>query len=324
MLARGDDLAAGFAMHHPRPLALLVCLAIGTTAHAGPKKKRKKHRAKPVPVAVIDVDEQDLTKDAATAHLTTAHEDERIVIEDEQVDEVDAAPVTLHVRAPKRPRSWNVAIGPYLWASSVDADVSLGSSSVGAGVDFIDIQRHAKYGIELQGEARYRGFSITTDFMYGVVAVGGDRDVGPLMVKVDGTASSMLVDGLAGYTVFGGEHAVFSVEARAGLRYQRTALSGSVVVEDNTVASPSQVDAAGDAIAGTRVFVRPWRRLYAQGAFDTRVLGTSANTWSASADASWQITRRLLLSVGWRTLTTERANVSIKMYGPRAALQLLF
>jgi hypothetical protein len=31
-----------------------------------------------------------------------------------------------------------------------------------------------------------------------------------------------------------------------------------------------------------------------------------------------------LLSLGWRTLTIERAHVSMVMHGPRAALQLVF
>jgi hypothetical protein len=309
-------------MHHPRPSTLLACLAlIGTAAYARPHhKKKSKKVVEVVETAPIDVDGADLVN-AATARLTAAREVEPIDIEDEQVDDIAEVEV---VKRASRTRDWNVALGPYLWMSSVQADVSLGSSSVGAGVDFIDIRRHAKYGIELQGEARYRGFSITTDFMYGVVGIGGDREVGPLMVKVDGTASSMLLDGFAGYTVAGNDRSVLAVEARAGVRYQRTALSGSVVVEDNTVASPSQVDAAGDALAGTRVFLRPWRWLYASGAFDYRVAGVSTNTWSASADASLRITKRFLFSVGYRTLTTERANVKMKMYGPRAALQILF
>jgi hypothetical protein len=314
-------------MRH-QPLALLACLAItATVAEARPGRHRHHKANKPKPVKVdvpveaaqIDIDAGDLAT-AATAHLTAAREDERIEIADEDIDE--AEPV-LHVRA-RRPRDWHVAIGPYLWASSVDANVSLGDQSVGTGIDFIDIQRHAKYGIELQGEARYRRFAVTGDFMYGVVGVDGKRDVGPLMVTVGGEASSMLVDGFAGYTLWGGTSSVFSIEARAGVRYQRTAISGSVVVEGNTVASPSTVDAAADGLAGTRVFVRPWRWLYASAAFDTRVAGASTKNWSASTDASVQITKRLLLSVGWRTLTTERANVSLTMHGPRAALQLLF
>ena len=44
----------------------------------------------------------------------------------------------------------------------------------------------------------------------------------------------------------------------------------------------------------------------------------------AAADASMRVTSRVQLSLGWRTLTTDRAQVSIVMHGPRAAIQFLF
>ena len=160
--------------------------------------------------------------------------------------------------------------------------------------------------------------------MYGVVSVDGTREVGPLMVTLDGTASSLLVDGTAGYLVVGGEHAVLSLEARGGVRYQRTAVAGSVNIAGADVAEPRYVDAAADVLAGAHVVVRPFNRIFFSGTADIGVFGDSTTTWSASADASVRITERVLLSLGWRTLTTERPNVAIVMHGPRAALQLTF
>jgi hypothetical protein len=144
------------------------------------------------------------------------------------------------------------------------------------------------------------------------------------MVTVNGTASSLLVDGFAGYRVAGDDHSVVSLEARGGIRYQRTEVAAAVDLGGSPVASPAIVDAARDVLTGARVFVRPSSRLYFTGAADVGVFGTSNITWSASADASLQLGSRVLMSLGWRTLTIEGANVSMVMHGPRAAVQLLF
>jgi hypothetical protein len=264
--------------HH---LAVVVCLAvIGSVADAAPRRhakvaKKKRHRA---PAVAIDVEDR---------------------VDDRVDDEA----------TPARAKSWHVAIGPYLWASSVDADVSLGASTVSTGVDFFEIKRHARYGAEVLAEVSYGRFSIYGDLLYGVVGVNGDRTVGPLMLSLDGS---------------GDDDAIMSLEARAGVRYQRTAIAGSLNVAGNDVMPTSYVDAAADALAGARVVVQPSRRFAFSGTLDLGVFGDSRLTWSGTADASVRITSHARLSLGWRTLTTARTNVTIVMHGPRAALQFLF
>jgi hypothetical protein len=270
-------------------LGLAACVALAGSADAKPRHHHRRHHK----VAVEETP-------------------------DEQVD----APVTLHRHAAAH--DWHVAIGPYLWASSVDANVSLGSASIDTGVDFLQTTQHAKYGAEVVADARYQRFSLSGDLMYGVVGLDGGSAVGPLMVTVNGTASSLLVDGFAGYRVAGDDHSVVSLEARGGIRYQRTEVAAAVDLGGSPVASPAIVDAARDVLTGARVFVRPSSRLYFTGAADVGVFGTSNITWSASADASLQLGSRVLMSLGWRTLTIEGANVSMVMHGPRAAVQLLF
>lgn len=249
---------------------------------------------------------------------------------DNPLVEARAEPVDRPEREPRssrraRTKPWSVAVGPYLWASAVDANVSLGPASVSTGVDFMDITRHARYGAELLAQFRYGRYAVYGDLMYGVVALDGAKEVGPLMVSLDGTASSLLIETTGGYTLVGADpQALVSVEARAGVRYQRTAISGAVNVSGADVSNPNYIDAAADALAGGQVVVRPFRRFFVSGTADLGVYGDSTSTWSASADAGYQVTKRLLLSLGWRTLTTERPNVSITMHGPRAAFQLTF
>jgi len=313
-----------------RQLAIVLCLAVtGSVAHAGhhrkPTKKVKPIK-KPKVAEPVDVDD-DAQGEALLANarvgFASHHRsdvDDDVAIEDEA--EVDA-PVKLRKAVAVPPaRDWHVAIGPYLWASSVDANVSLGSSTVGAGVDFIQLEHHAQYGAEVLGEVRYDRFSFAGDLMYGVVAVDGGTSVGPVMVTANGSASSLLIDGLGGYQVYGDDHSVLSLEARGGARYQRTAVSGSIGVAGSTVNEDAQALAGVDALAGGHVVVRPLRWLFASSAFDVGVFGASRTTWSASADASVQLGSHLLLSLGYRTLTMQRTHVELVLHGPRAALQL--
>ncbi len=343
-------------------LAFTGSVAHATPARHAKPSKHAKHAANVAPPDDVDAEDADgddylvdVVADAPALPLKTrfgrkgdrtvrahagARDSERVAFEsDAQDDTLDidgnsedtiedtvdvlVTPMKLHKHA-KRAKAWQLAVGPYLWASSVEADVSLGPASVGAGIDFIQLQRHARYGAELLAEARHGRFSFSGDLMYGVVDVNGGTTVGPLMVTLDGTASSLLVDGTAGYLVAGNDHSVLSLEARGGVRYQRTSVSGSVGVGGSPIASTEQNNAGADAVAGARVFVRPTNRFYVSSALDLGVFGSSNLTWSASADASVRITSHVMLSLGWRTLTMDRANVSIVMKGPRAALQLTF
>jgi hypothetical protein len=270
-------------------------------------------------------------------HHPHAHDDddsktERVAFADpdQPAHAVDAdtiqsdAPVKIHKLAEPQTKDWHVAIGPYLWASSVDANVSLGPTTVSSGVDFVQLEQHARYGMELLSEARYKQFGLYGDLMYGVVAVDGSRSVGPLMVSLDGEASTVMIDGEAGYTFYGDDHSPISLEGRAGVRYQRTGVSATLGLSGATVAPPEQVSAGADALAGGHVVVRPLDWFYFTGTADIGVVGASSRTWSASADANVQIGARLMLTVGYRTLTMDRSQIELVLHGPRAAVQLTF
>src|SRR6476659_5934877 len=86
--------------------------------------------------------------DAKPRHHHRRHHKVAMETSDDQVEA--EAPVKLRTHV----RDWQVAVGPYLWASSVDANVSLGSANVASSVDFLQTTEHAKYGVELLAEAR--------------------------------------------------------------------------------------------------------------------------------------------------------------------------
>ena len=78
-------------------------------------------------------------------------------------------------------RGWQLAIGPYVWASSVQATVALGPLSTGVNVGFISLAQHTRYGAEAVAEARHGRFAITGDIMYGAAAVTSTANLGPVM-----------------------------------------------------------------------------------------------------------------------------------------------
>jgi hypothetical protein len=133
-----------------------------------------------------------------------------------------------------------------------------------------------------------------------------------------------MVDSAVSYEVIGTDAAPLSLEARSGVRYQRTAIQGELEAAGIMVQTPELVDSAADLVVGARAVVRPTHWLQLAGVFDVGVIGDSDSTWSAALDASVHVSSRLLLTAGWRSLTTHRSSVNITMQGPRMALQFLF
>ena len=274
---------------------------------------------------------------SGVAHHRRAHDDdaELVAFEDQRdrvipLDELALdtplvdEPVKVRKRVAPTAKPWHVAIGPYLWASSVDANVSLGPTSVGGGVSAVTLEQHAKYGAEILAEIGYGRFAFYSDLMYGVVAMDGSQSVGPFTVSLDGAASSVIAEGMTGYTLVGDSHSPFAIEARAGMRYQRTAVETMLGVSGTTIVPSPQITAGADALAGGHAVVRPLRWLSLSGTFDVSMFGASLRTWSASGDASVQLGSRLLVSLGYRTLVIDRTSIDLSLYGPRAAVQLTF
>jgi hypothetical protein len=88
--------------------------------------------------------------------------------------------------------------------------------------------------------------------------------------------------------------------------------------------TPDSVADGSDVLVGTRAVLRPTHRFFLSGMFDVGVAGVSHSTWSVTADAGLRVSSHVLVMAGWRTLTMERALVSLALHGPRVAVQLVF
>lgn len=338
--------------HLARHLALAACLTlVGTTADAAPRHKAKtKLKAKKLQhedtAAVDDIalesDEEEADEpdeeSADEAEEETVDEEEEPVrkrsrrarakgksevgfVEDGESAELVDAPVRKKTK--KVMRDWHIAFGPNMWLAAVKANVAVGAKEVTAAIDVLQISRQTKFALPLLVEGRYKRFSFVGDLTYAVLGLKGGNDVGPLMVTVDGTISSLQFDGLAGYRVFGNDHTKLAFEARAGVRYARTGIAGKIGLSGSEF-NAEVVDASTDFLAGARVYVRPFSRLFATATVDQSLFGTSSSTWSVGADANVRITSHVLFAAGWKTMTQQKATIATTMYGPKLMLQVLF
>jgi hypothetical protein len=284
---------------------LAALLIGGSSAHAAPGHRRPAVNAKLPSDADADA-AADTQKKVADAEEQPAPEDTG-----------DARPATA-------PSGWSFAIGPYVWASAVQLDVSFGPLMTGTEIGFVTLARHGRYGADAQMEARHGRFAITGDILYGAADISGSTEIASVMTSISGNAVTLLVDSAVSYAVLGSDAGPYALEARSGVRYQRNAIQGEVGVAGFTVQTPEIVDSGTDVVLGARGAMRPTPWLQLAGAFDVGVVGASDSTWSATLDASLRVASWAQVSAGWRTLSMRRTSVNIQLSGPRVALQLLF
>lgn len=285
-----------------RYFVLAGLVVSGSAAHATPAHRKSAVDAKPT----------------ATAPATAADDGAEADVEEPAPKDIADS------RQRTSPRGWTLAIGPYVWASSVQIDASFGPVSAGVDIGFVSLVRHSRYGAEAAFEARRGHFSISGDIMYGVAEFSGATEVASVMASAAGKAGTLLLDSAVGYELVGDDAAGFSLEARSGVRYQRTTVQADLGVAGVMLQTPELVDDAADLVLGGRAILRPTRWLQLAGGFDVGVAGASDSTWSATLDASLRVSSWAQVTAGWRTLTTQRAIVKIEMSGPRVALQFLF
>jgi hypothetical protein len=298
--------------------SLVVSVVSATAAHA---KSKHAHDAPP---PEIDMDDDASAAGDDTAGDEAAPADEVAAEDPPADDEVDATPepVAHHHRAAAR--DWHLALGPYAWASAVDASVSANGMNLDtSGAQVQGLQPTIKYGGELMGEARYSRVALTGDLIFGAIGLDGGSMAGPATITFHGDVAAMMLDSGAGVTIIGNEHSVFAAEVRGGIRYERVSFHVSADISGGDV-EKKVVFGGSDTLAGGRIFFRPSRRWSFTGSADVGITGASSQTWSATAEASARVSTHVQLSLAYRTLTIQRATVDLVFHGPRLALAFLF
>jgi hypothetical protein len=160
--------------------------------------------------------------------------------------------------------------------------------------------------------------------MYGAAAFDGSKEMLTRMTSVNANVGTLLLDYASSYQLLGDDSTMIALEARSGIRYQRTTIQGEVGGLGMMRKTPDIVDAGADVVVGARAVVRPMPSVELVGTFDVGIGGVSDSTSSKSLDATVRVSKSLSLTGGWRSLTMQRSLVNISLSGPRAALQYLF
>ena len=260
------------------------------------------------------------------ALASTARADEHIECDD-PCDEPDVPadePANDSTDNPKpvkhTPRRWSFAVGPSLWAASVETTIMLGPVKVHREMPFAQIMQYMDGGMSGAFEARFDRFTATSSFQYGRLAASTTKEVGSGMADLSGSITSVLVEGALGYEVVGRRESRFALELRSGFRYSQLEIGGmgTLGIAGTSVSARGGIHREGtDYLIGTRARVRLHRRVALAATGDTRIAGDSYSTWSISGDVNVRAARWLTLIAGWRVLETRSDPTIIRRSGPQ-------
>ncbi len=223
------------------------------------------------------------------------------------------------------PRKWSVEVGPSVWAASVATTIKLGPIEIHRNVPFAQIVQYLDGGMSGSLEARYGRFTATGGFQFGRLAT--TKEIADGMGEIEGSLTTILIEGAVGYTVLGGPDARFSFEPRAGFRYNSLDLEGmgTLGIGGTTLSAQGGFHRSGtDYLVGARGRVRLHRRFALVATGDTRIAGDSYSTWSLAGDMRVRATRWLTVSAGWRVLETEQTPMTVRRNGPQFVAQVRF
>ena len=222
--------------------------------------------------------------------------------------------------ARKSSRRWSIAVGPSVWAASVETTIMLGPVKVHREMPFAQIMQYMDGGMSGALDARFDRFTATGSFQYGRLAASTTKEVGSGMADLSGSITSVLVEGALGYEVVGGRESRFALELRSGFRYSQLEIGGmgTLGIAGTTVSARGGIHREGtDYLLGARGRVRLHRRIALTATGDTRVAGDSYSTWSIAGDVNVRAARWLTVIAGWRVLETRSDPTIIRRSGPQ-------
>ncbi len=243
--------------------------------------------------------------------------------DEDNEEEVEDAPEPPKVA--KAPRKWSVEIGPSVWAASVATTIKLGPIELHRNVSFAQIAQYLDGGMSGSLEAHYGRFTTTGGFQFGRLATS--KEIADGMGEIAGSLTTVLVEGAVGYTVLGGADARFTLEPRAGFRYNSLDLEGmgTLGIGGTTLSAQAGFHRSGtDYLVGARGRLRLHRRVALVATGDTRIAGDSYSTWSLSGDVRVRATRWLSFSGGWRVLETQQTPMTVRRNGPQLVVLVGF
>jgi hypothetical protein len=195
---------------------------------------------------------------------------------------VFAGCVLLGLAPPSLAEDWAFSVVPYLWAASIDGDLSIDGHDFSASASFTDILDQAKYGGALILAADKGNWVNFAQLDYAVLE---DKDVDTPFPDSDGDLEldNFLATVATGYHLPLGEK--FSVDIMAGLRYAWV----DVKVDVNALLDVGESAALYDGI----LVLRPRYTLSEKWAFLL-----SASVGKGDSELTWQVFPELIYDIG--------------------------
>lgn len=82
-------------------------------------------------------------------------------------------------------KDWNFVVAPYFWFGGLSGDMAIANIEADIDASFSDIASNLKMGFMLYGEARYKRFGISIDWLALSMSMNGTRPISGGAVKVE-------------------------------------------------------------------------------------------------------------------------------------------
>ena len=224
---------------------------------------------------------------------------------------------------------WHFVVAPYLWASGLKGDVSVGRlPEVPVDKSFSDIWSDFQIGALAHFEGRQDRWGFAIDVMYmelrAPVAAGT-----PVLSQLNASATvkAFTGEGLGFYRALNGGHKdnPAFLDVLAGVRYYKTSgqLNATLPVAGATAGGELVFDWV-DAMTGVRFRAPLGARVALIGRGDVAGFG-SKFTWNLEGDLAVALSQRWTLGAGWRHLSidydkgtgSDRRLMDVAYDGPR-------
>lgn len=220
---------------------------------------------------------------------------------------------------------WHFLIAPYLWATSIQGDVTVKGYSSDFTVAFQDIMKHLDFAAEGHVEAGYGPWTLMLDPTY--LRVSEARDKGPIRPRV--TTQTTLVDTGLFYSFYSTQLACDQYETMelfVGTRH----FSVDNTLDFSVAPSISSSEGFTVPIVGARLKfdITPQTHFWLRGDDSFSHSDEVEKTWSATTGLSYSFTRNFEVGIAYRVLKIDfekhTNDTDVILYGPMLGVGFTF
>lgn len=232
------------------------------------------------------------------------------------------SPVETPVTPPAETSEWKVRAALYLWAQSLEGDVTVRGANLPIDLKFEDIAEDLDMAVMGLVEVNHGRWGFLLDVNYAEISDSVSTPVGFFTDSVDFNQKQWLVNGYLSYNVVRNECTAFDVFA--GARFN------SVEIDLETDNRDFSGDTSWiDPVVGLRFQQMLTSSLFFRAVGDIGGFGVSSDlTWQALAGFGWKFNESCSALIGYRAIDTDYSHgnfgYDVKAHGPVLGLEITF